>query len=311
MRTALLLAWTLLCLAACESAPLPATPMAATSRSWQLPPGVKSLSVNGYDMAYVEQGSGAPVVLIPGSGSDYRYFAAQMGPFAEKHQVISVSLRHFYPEPWDGRGEFSLNQHAEDLVAFIRQLKLGPVHLVGHSRGGTLALYVAKAAPELVRSLSLSEPASGMRAFMPAASTSSANEERLALYSQMADKFGAGDRDAGLMAFANFVNGPGAWDGMSETARQWYRDNAWTFLASDNDGSDWAPYTCEDAGRIKAPVLLLRSEKITPSMAQVQANLQRCLVHAEYARIVNSSHSMPRINPTAFNAAVLAFIDAH
>lgn len=310
MRTTLL-ALMFLCLAACRS-PLPtASATAPTARTWDLPPGVKSMPVNGYDMAYIEQGSGVPVVLIPGAGSDYRFFGAQMGPFAQKYRVISVSLRHFYPEPWNGEGEFSLEQHADDLVTFIRQLKAGPVHLVGHSRGGTLALYVAKAAPELVRSLSLSEPASGMRAFMPASSTSSAGEERRALYREMAEKFKQGDKDAGLIAFATFVNGPGAWDAMSESARQWYRDNAWTFIAPDNEGNHWAPYTCEDAQHIEAPVLLLRSEKITPSMSQVQANLLPCLKHAEQVRIMNSSHSMPRINPTAFNAAVLAFIDAH
>jgi pimeloyl-ACP methyl ester carboxylesterase len=305
MRVIHLLMLVIVSLASCQ------TSQTSAPRTWEIPPGVKTVRVNGYDMAYVEQGSGTAVVLIPGSGSDYRYFAAQMEPFAQHHRVISVSLRHFYPEPWNGEGEFSLNQHTEDLVAFIRQLNAGPVHLVGHSRGGTLALYVAKAAPELVRSLSLSEPASGMRAFMPASATSSDNEKRLALYREMAEKFAAGNKDAGLVAFANFVNGPGAWDTMSETARQWYRDNAWTFLASDNDGSHWASYTCEDAQRIEAPILLLRSEKITPPMARVQDNLQPCLRHVEQARIMNSSHSMPRINPPAFNVAVLAFIDAH
>lgn len=307
----MLLAVMFLCLAACRS-PLPtASATAPTQRTWDFPPGVKSLRVNGYDMAYIEQGSGVPVVLVPGTGADYRYFDAQMGPFAEKYRVISVSLRHFYPEPWDGEGEFSLDQHANDLIAFIRQLKAGPVHLVGHSRGGTLALYVAKAAPELVRSLSLSEPASGMRAFMPASLTSSAAEARRALFREIAEKFKQGDRDAGLSAFATFINGPGAWNSMSESAKQGYRDNAWTFIAADNEGSQWPPYTCEDAQRIEAPVLLLRSEKITPLMSQVQANLLPCLKHVEQGRIMNSGHSMPRINPTAFNAAVLAFIDAH
>ncbi len=39
----------------------------------------------------------------------------------------AVSLRHFYPERWNGEGEdFSLRQHASDLAAFIQGLHAGP-----------------------------------------------------------------------------------------------------------------------------------------------------------------------------------------
>jgi len=48
-----------------------------------------------------------------------------------------VSLRHYYPERWDGKGDkFSVKQHAEDLATLIKALGVGPVYLVGHSCGG-------------------------------------------------------------------------------------------------------------------------------------------------------------------------------
>jgi pimeloyl-ACP methyl ester carboxylesterase len=154
----------LICIAfsACQSTP------ADVARTWSLPPGVKFLRVNGYDMAYVERGAGVPVVLVHGSLSDYRYFAAQMEPFSARHRVISVSLRHYYPEHWDGNGsDFSYQQHAADVAAFIQALNAGPVHLIGHSRGGTVAMFVANAHPELVRSLVIAEGGRNVRAFMP------------------------------------------------------------------------------------------------------------------------------------------------
>jgi hypothetical protein len=39
---------------------------------WPLPPGVKTLTVDGYPMAYAERGSGPTLVLVPGSLNDYR-----------------------------------------------------------------------------------------------------------------------------------------------------------------------------------------------------------------------------------------------
>ena len=94
--------------------------------AWPLPEGVKSESVNGYDMAYIERGAGVPVVFVHGSGLDYRYFSPQMEPFGERYRAIAVSLRHCYPEPRRGDGEFSLDQHALDLTTFIRQVASEP-----------------------------------------------------------------------------------------------------------------------------------------------------------------------------------------
>ena len=36
------------------------------------------LDVNGYDMAYTEQGAGAPLVLLHGAMCDLRYWAPQI-----------------------------------------------------------------------------------------------------------------------------------------------------------------------------------------------------------------------------------------
>ena len=132
----------------------------ARARTWELPPQVKTRLVNGYEMAYLERGTGVPVILVHGSVSDYRYWITQIRPFSEHYRAISVSLRHCYPEPWDGTGDdFTIHQHLEDLSEFIRGLHAGPVHLVAHSYGADVALLLATVHSELLRSLVLAEPA--------------------------------------------------------------------------------------------------------------------------------------------------------
>jgi hypothetical protein len=87
--------------------------------AWALPDGVKSIEVNGYHMAYRDEGSGVPLILVHGAVNDYRVWAGQVLEFAEKYRVIAVSLRHYYPERLNGIGSvFSIEQHINDAAPF-------------------------------------------------------------------------------------------------------------------------------------------------------------------------------------------------
>jgi len=84
--------------------------------------------VNGYDMAYIEvgQGQGTPLVCVHGSLSDYRVWSCVLGPLSRQHRVIAPSLRHFFPEHWDGVGnDYTMAQHVTDTIGFIEALDQG------------------------------------------------------------------------------------------------------------------------------------------------------------------------------------------
>ena len=104
---------------------------------WSIPSDVKWIEINGYPMAYQDSGAGAPLILVHGSLCDYRMWPCQLEAFSKKHRVLNVSLRHYFPELWNGAGnDFSVAHHAQDVGVFIQKLALGPVHLLGHSRRG-------------------------------------------------------------------------------------------------------------------------------------------------------------------------------
>jgi esterase len=193
----------------------------------ELPAGAKSRRVNGYDMAYVERGAGQPVLIVHGIFTDFRYYSGVMEAFPSNYRVIAVSLRHYYPERWDGSGgSFSMRQHVADVAAFIRQLNAGPVHVVGHSRGGALALYLVKDHPELVRTLTLAEP--GIPAFRAAAP-----REPLIAAAALLDRGKVDEAMASLQ-----IGGPGTWEAGPEAFRQMLRDNAWTMKGMMSDPGD-------------------------------------------------------------------------
>src|SRR5919202_1717127 len=109
--------------------------------------------VNDVDLAYVEQGRGAPVIFVHGSLGDYRSWDAQLAPFAERYRAVPYSRRYHWPNAQPGDGvAYAAAQHAADLGALIESLGLAPAHVVGSSYGALTTLACAVARPELFRS---------------------------------------------------------------------------------------------------------------------------------------------------------------
>jgi len=284
----------LICIGGCQSTP---------DQAWDLPPGVKSLAVDGYPVAYVERGTGPTVVLVHGSLNDYRYWMPQMEPLASQFRVVSVSLRHYYPERWKGEGEFSFKRHAEDLAAFIEGLGGGAVHVVGWSRGGNVAVEMARSRPELIRKLVLMDPALDILVKSP--ESAKAEDERLRRAKTAQGHFAKGEMEAGLQYFFDTGNSPGAWSRLPEDQRQNRRDNAWTIVGQLGDVER---VDCPDIARFKMPVLLMGGEQSPARYNRIRAAFQQCLPASTSVTIPKAAHQMNQMNPTAFNAALIKFL---
>ncbi|WP_049264352.1 alpha/beta fold hydrolase, partial [Pseudomonas aeruginosa] len=82
-----------------------------------------SFEVDGYQLVYQDLGEGTPVLLVHGSLCDYRYWQWQLRSLGEHHRLIVPSLRHYYPERWDGQGaDFTSARHVADLLALVERL---------------------------------------------------------------------------------------------------------------------------------------------------------------------------------------------
>jgi len=274
---------------------------------WPLPEGVKSIGVNGYDMAFQENGFGAPLVLVHGSLNDYRVWYAQAVEFTKKYHVIAVSLRHSYPEKWDGRGDdFSIEQHVSDIAALISKLNLGRVNLLGHSRGGAVALNVAKEHPELIRTLILADP-SGLETLLPESPDSrKMAAETKGLVGTLRSNLASGDPENAAREFADALGGPGAWAKRLPEQKQWLLDNMGTTVG---DSGRRPQITCEQIRKFNFPILLLNGERSPERYGEMMAAMVSCKDIPMPIVIPNAAHAMNRDNPFAFNSAVLEFLD--
>lgn len=263
----------------------------------------RSLRLDDYDCRYLEAGAGPVLLLVHGSLCDYRYWRPQMQPLAARRRLVAPSLRHYWPERWDGEGGgFSPRQHAEDLAALIEALDAGPVDLLGHSRGGTVAWLLARQRPELVRSLLLAEPGLALR-----------GQDRLAFemdrgnFRQRArELLRAGEADAALTLFVDTVSGSGTWAHMVPWLKRMMTDNANTLIGQ--AAERYIEAAAEDAAKLDMPVLLLGGALSPPPYAGVLDALAQWLPRARRLTIGNASHAMNLWNPAEFNRLVLEFL---
>jgi pimeloyl-ACP methyl ester carboxylesterase len=259
---------------------------------------MQTLSVNGYDMAYLDVGQGPPLLCVHGSLCDFRIWSAVLGPLTQKHRVIAVSLRHFFPEHWDGVDDtYSIAQHTADVIAFVEKLGTTPVDLMGHSRGGHVSFRVAQRRPDLLRKLILAEPGGELDATLDPASKPGPSP-LAARIAASAEKIAAGDVDGGLALFMDALEGPGAWNRLPATPKQLLRDNAMTLIGQTRDKRP--PFSKADAEAIKTPTLFIGG-----------ANTKGALPHvpnSKTAMIPGTTHPMFEQAPQKYCEIVLEFL---
>ena len=282
---------------------LSACQTAVVSPTWTIPPGVSTQTVNGYPLAYTVRGGGPTIVFVHGVLGDYRYWQTPLSSWTTDYRVIAISMRHFYPEKWDGKGsDFTIRQHAKDLIAFIESTG-GPVYLVGWSYGGSPAYEVARARPDLVKKLVLIEGGPDLR---PAPPGVAANADQIRRASYIVKYFDTGDIDGGLQFAVDDISGPGTWSKVPEPFRQVLRDNAWTVVGVGREVID--KVTCTQFGTLKMPVLLVWGELTTPRLQQIVQEQSKCLPQATVVRIPKAGHASPSMNPPSFKEAVITFL---
>jgi pimeloyl-ACP methyl ester carboxylesterase len=268
---------------------------------------MQTLPVNGYDMAYLDVGRGPPLVCVHGSLCDFRIWSAVLGPLTARHRVIAVSLRHFFPEHWDGVGDtYSIAQHVEDVIAFIAQLDAGPVDLMGHSRGGHVSFRVAQRRPDLLRKLILAEPGGELDTTLDPTAEPGAPSPLAARFAAAAEKIAAGDVDGGLAFFMDALEGPGTWQRLPATPKQLLRDNAFTLIGQVRDNRP--PFSRSDAEAIRTPALFIGGANTKGALPQVLHALAAHVKGSQTQMIPGTTHPMFEQAPQQYCEIVLRFL---
>jgi pimeloyl-ACP methyl ester carboxylesterase len=264
---------------------------------------VAHVHVNGVDLEYVDEGAGIPVLFSHGGSSDLRYWEPQRQVFAARHRFIAYSHRFHGRGPWPADGDYSANTHAADVVAIIRRLETGPVHLVGFSTAITLRATLLE--PDLVRSLTIIEPN------VPWLLEGDPEGEAVLTWWRdenervRAEAAGDGDRRAALWFELVNNRGPDTFEAQPEALRRMWLDN---FTASRPPSPSPEPLTCERLRAISRPSLAMGAEYGMPYSRQILDRLAACIPDSRLLIVPSVTHFMSYQAPAAFNEAVLEFI---
>ena len=99
-------------------------------------------------------------VMVHGLGGAATNWTDLMGLLEDRLHGIAPDLPGFGWSPPPQDGDYSVRAHARALAALLESVGDGrPVHLLGNSLGGTVAMVVAATRPHLVRTLTLVSPA--------------------------------------------------------------------------------------------------------------------------------------------------------
>src|SRR5215207_6436149 len=113
-----------------------------------------SLQINDVALAYDEAGAGHPLALVHAGIVDRRMWDPVWDAFAARYRTIRHDMRGYGDTPLPN------GSHAgwRDLASLLRELEATPAHVIGASAGGSTALELAIAEPELVDRLVLVAP---------------------------------------------------------------------------------------------------------------------------------------------------------
>ena len=112
------------------------------------------IEITGATLHCEVAGTGAPILLIPGLGLDHTYYRFGVPLLARRMQVLAVDPRGIgrstkSPPP------YSVESWADDFAGMIDKLGFGPIHVLGSSLGGAIALALAQRHPGRLKSLAV------------------------------------------------------------------------------------------------------------------------------------------------------------
>lgn len=268
---------------------------------------LNQLTVPNGSINYFSAGQGEAVVFIHGGQEDYRVFMPQVELLSNEFQVVTYSRRYNFPNNNEIKGEYNVKTEADDLKILI-SLFDKPVHLVGHSYGGSIALELAVSNPEMLKSLTLSEPAlvNWLNDIPNCETWHETVQEQL--INQTKDAFITKDTTLIMKELFEFFAGADIQNQIPPEVLSMLKSNLREMEALVNSPSGFDSPLPADLKALDMPVMILTSEKTMPMLTCTNSKLIEIKPRATHHHLLGAGHEMWMTNPKELSVYISNFI---
>lgn len=271
------------------------------------------INIHGVSYHYTisEAAAGAPqrppLVLLhgfTGSTENWRTLQAALAP---QHTTIAIDLLgHGQSDAPADPARYAMAQSARDVIALLRAVVPGPVHLLGYSMGGRLALYLALAHPQRVQRLVLESASPGL-------AEAAARRARVASDEALADRIEA----EGVPAFVAhweqiplFASQRSLPDAVRSRLHEQRLRNRTVGLANSlrGMGTGAQPALWDRLSALAMPVLLLSGQHDAKFCA-IARQMAAQMPTATHVTVPDAGHTVHLEQPDAFRRSVHSFLE--
>ncbi len=267
--------------------------------------------VDGFHMAYEEKGDGETIFFVHGAQEDFRSFGIVTEFLKSAYRTISYSRTYNYPNnyPYDRNRDFSAASEATLLAGAIEKLGEGPVHLVGHSFGGLIAIQLALERPELIKSLTLSEPA--LISWLPeiVGCESWAGEVKEHLINDTRIAYARGDSTEVMKELLEFFVGQDVQNEMPPEIMQPLWDNLEEMHAIVFARDAFTHVEPQELADLAMPMFLITTGKSMPMLQCTNEALTEALPEAAHAHFPEEGHELWLTAPEEVAKTLTDFIN--
>ena len=269
---------------------------------------MKEALVGDIRLAYRDEGTGQPILLIHGFPFDHTMWDAQVSGLSGRRRVLAPDLRGFGrsvsgAEPTAGE-TVTMDRFADDLAGLLEALAIDePVAVAGLSMGGYIALAFWRKYRDRTGALLLCDTKAKADPPMNA-------ELRLkaaAAFEKEGMDAAAEEMPRKLFSPTSLETKPEAVESIRAVIRRTRPPGA----AAANRGMARRRDMESELSRIEVPVLLIVGEDDSISPPDEMAAMAARIPGAQFETIPNSGHLTPLENPEAFNARVAEFLGIH